>query len=171
MHTPEFQRHFVGFVHVETMMALRLATKGWNAAADALIDEGVESGELIVHYGKDIAFPSAEREERYKLVTRMIFRLNVTKVGAHACWASNLVVVVIPEGVKSIGGVAFCCCRSLTTVSFPKTLTSVDEYAFDSCSSLDNIDLLHTNLHETLMALRSTTKGWEVAAEEVIDQG
>ncbi|GMH95423.1 hypothetical protein TL16_g13153, partial [Triparma laevis f. inornata] len=49
MHTPEFRRHFVDFVHVQTLMALRMATKGFNVAADALIDEGVRSGKLMVH--------------------------------------------------------------------------------------------------------------------------
>ena len=28
MHTPEFKRHVVEFVHVQTLMALRVATKG-----------------------------------------------------------------------------------------------------------------------------------------------
>ena len=59
MHTPDFRRHFVEFVHVQTLMALRMATKGWNAAADALIDEGVGSGAMIVHDGKDISYEVA----------------------------------------------------------------------------------------------------------------
>ncbi|GMH74417.1 hypothetical protein TL16_g06463 [Triparma laevis f. inornata] len=105
MHTPEFKRHFIEFVHVQTLMALRLATKGWNAAADALIDEGVRSGELMVHDGKDIRYDEAQtRIEGRKLVTRVVFLLNITKVGEYACqYASNLVVVDIPEGVDSIG--------------------------------------------------------------------
>ncbi|GMI12654.1 hypothetical protein TrLO_g4162 [Triparma laevis f. longispina] len=44
MHTPEFKRHSFDFVHVQTLMALRLANKQYNAAADALIDKGVRSG-------------------------------------------------------------------------------------------------------------------------------
>ena len=56
MHTPEFKRQFVEFVHVETLMDLRVATKGWNAAADAKIDEVVLSGKLIVHAGKDFTY-------------------------------------------------------------------------------------------------------------------
>ena len=51
--TPEFRRHFIEFVHVQTLMALRVATKGYWDAADLLIDERVRSGELIVHGGKD----------------------------------------------------------------------------------------------------------------------
>ncbi|GMI10404.1 hypothetical protein TrLO_g9897 [Triparma laevis f. longispina] len=55
MHTPEFRRHFVEFLPVDELMALRLATKGWNAAADALIDEvfASASGAMMVHDGKD----------------------------------------------------------------------------------------------------------------------
>ncbi|GMI09051.1 hypothetical protein TrLO_g3197 [Triparma laevis f. longispina] len=150
IHTPEFKRHFVDFVHVQTLMKLRLATKGWNTAADALIDEGVESGDLIVHGGKDISLEVAwGRFERHKIVKRAILLLNITKVGDYAWWkALNLVVVDILEGVESIGETAFLLCRSLTTVSFPTTLTLIGEYPFALCSSLDNVDLLHTNLQE-----------------------
>ena len=81
MHTPAFRGHFVGFVHVQTLMALRVATKGWNAAADALIDEGVASGAMIVHGGKGISHAKAwAQEKRCKLVTRVIFLLNITNV-------------------------------------------------------------------------------------------
>ena len=150
MYTPEFRRHFVDFVHVQTLMALRVATKGFNVAADVLIDEGVRSGKLMVHGGNDLSHDGINaRKERHKLVTRVIFLLNVTKVGQNACYcAVNLVIVDIPEGVESIGHSAFAHCRSLTTVSFPKTLSSIGTASFFSCSSLDNVDLLHTNLQK-----------------------
>ncbi|GMI04780.1 hypothetical protein TrLO_g13959 [Triparma laevis f. longispina] len=60
MHTPEFRRHFVEFVPVDALRALKLATKGWNPAADALIDEVVRSGELMVHGGEGIIYAVAE---------------------------------------------------------------------------------------------------------------
>ncbi|GMH77182.1 hypothetical protein TL16_g07322 [Triparma laevis f. inornata] len=150
MHTPEFRRHFVEFVHVQTLMVLRVATKGWKVVADALIDEGVKSGELIVHDGKDISGAGAyARRERRKLVTRVIFLLNITKVGNRACFlAFNLIVVDIPEGIERIGDYAFRRCSILTTVSFPTTLKSIEAIAFQDCSSLDNVDLLHTNLQQ-----------------------
>ncbi|GMH74959.1 hypothetical protein TL16_g06608 [Triparma laevis f. inornata] len=150
MHTAEFKRHFAEFVHVQMLMALRLATKGFNAAADALIDKGVMSGELMVHGGNDISEEVATaRKERHKLATRAIFLLNITKVGENACWLSvNFVVVEIPEGVERIGEDAFVDCTSLTTISFPKTLTLIDYAAFGGCSSLENVGLLHTNLQE-----------------------
>ncbi|GMH55397.1 hypothetical protein TL16_g11648 [Triparma laevis f. inornata] len=150
MHTPEFRRHFVEFVPGDTLMALRVATKGWKAAADVFIDDGVRSGEIIVHDGKNISHDDAEaREKRCELVTRVIFLLNITKVGEQACrYAANLVVVDIPEGVENIEVCAFCRCSSLTTISFPTTLKSIGNFAFADCSRLDNVDLLHTNLQE-----------------------
>ncbi|GMI05435.1 hypothetical protein TrLO_g3075 [Triparma laevis f. longispina] len=54
MFTPEFGRYFVEFVHVQILMTLRSTTKGWKAAAEEVIDEGVRSGELIVHVRNDI---------------------------------------------------------------------------------------------------------------------
>ncbi|GMI07656.1 hypothetical protein TrLO_g13220 [Triparma laevis f. longispina] len=110
-------------------MRLKLATKAWKATADALINEGVKSGEIMIHDGKDI---SEARGERRKLAMRVVLLLNVTKVGKFGCfYAANLVVVDIPEGIKSIGHAAFCSCHSLTTVSFPTTLISIGSYAFN----------------------------------------
>ncbi|GMH82451.1 hypothetical protein TL16_g09261 [Triparma laevis f. inornata] len=151
MYTPEFRRHFVEFVPGDTLMTLRLVTKGWKAAADGFIDEGVRSGAIIVHDGKGKGCDDSNnaRKERHTLVTRVIFLLNVTNIGKWACYkAANLVIVDIVEGAMSIGEYAFRSCSSLTTVSFPTTLTSIGGCVFEGCSSLDNVDLLHTNVQE-----------------------
>ena len=82
MHTPDFRKLFVGSVHTDTLMALRVVTKAYNELADALIDEGMESGEIIVHHGKDISEHAAvAREERYGLVMRVLFLLNIMNIG------------------------------------------------------------------------------------------
>ncbi|GMH52036.1 hypothetical protein TL16_g01144 [Triparma laevis f. inornata] len=54
MHTVKFKNLFVSFVHEQTLMALSVLNKEWNGVADALIDKGVRSGELMVHDGKDV---------------------------------------------------------------------------------------------------------------------
>ncbi|GMH76296.1 hypothetical protein TL16_g07031 [Triparma laevis f. inornata] len=159
MHTPEFRRHFVEYVSDDTLMALGLATKPWMREIESLlrriVENGGQRGEVIVNGGKNLAWTFDEELDEFteklskerEVVTRVIFLLNITKVGDKVCWwAINLVVVDIPEGVESIGEGAFSECRSLTTVSFPTTLTSIGEEAFDGCCSLDNVDLLHTNL-------------------------
>ncbi|GMH81935.1 hypothetical protein TL16_g09094 [Triparma laevis f. inornata] len=150
MFTESFMIHFVEYVQGDTLMRLRLATKGYNAAADALIDKGVESGTMIVHGGNDLSFEEAfAREERHALVTRAIFLLDITKIGDRACcYATNLVDVEIPEGIKSIGMNAFRDCWSLTTVSFPTTLISIGRFTFVGCEILESVDLFHTNLQE-----------------------
>ncbi|GMH52670.1 hypothetical protein TrLO_g10384 [Triparma laevis f. longispina] len=150
MFTDDFKRLLVGLVMGDTLMTLKFTTKAWKRMVDAFIDEGVRSGQLMIHGGNDTYWKEAQAQhERCKLVTRVISLLNVMKVGKNACWhAVNLAVVDIPDGVESIDGAAFCACDSLTTVSFPTTLTLFGWPAFYKCSSLDNVDLLHTNLQE-----------------------
>ena len=74
---------------------------------DAFIDGGVKSGAMIVRGGEEPLWKWGylKFRERHKLVTvtRVIFLLNITKVSDNSCiHAVNLVVVGIPEGVKSI---------------------------------------------------------------------
>ncbi|GMH73394.1 hypothetical protein TL16_g06176 [Triparma laevis f. inornata] len=150
VYSNDFMRYLVEFVQGGTLMNLRLLDKEWNGVADALIDEGVRSSEMLVHRGYNLGWCMSDPlKEKNTLVTRVVFLHKVTKVRRHACfYAINLVVVDIPEGVESISAWAFMSCSSLTTVSFPTTLISIREGAFYHCSSLDNIDLLHTNLQK-----------------------
>ena len=84
-----------------------------------------------------------------KEVTKVVFLLNIMKVGDRACYyASNLVVVDIPEGITIIGDGSFEGCSSLKDIKFPKSLTSIGDGTFANCSSLEQVDLLHTNVHE-----------------------
>ncbi|GMH59233.1 hypothetical protein TrLO_g15041 [Triparma laevis f. longispina] len=131
MFTKNFRRLFVRFVPDNTLMALRAATKAWKAVVEEVIDDGVASGAILVHGGKDMSGggpksrePGAKaRKERRKLLTRVISLLNITKVGMYTCdYAFNLVIVDIPEGVESIRACAFYCCSSLTTVYFQRSL-------------------------------------------------
>ncbi|GMH56121.1 hypothetical protein TL16_g02288 [Triparma laevis f. inornata] len=162
LNTDDFRRLLVPFLPNDTLMTIRLASKPFSRVADRFISDGVESSTMMVHDGKDNLNPYfgedeegeedeyfSALKERRKLVSRVIFFLDITKVGECAChYAANLIVVDIPEGVTTIGNVAFSGCSSLTTVSFPTTLISIGVWSFGYCSSLDNIDLLHTNLQE-----------------------
>ncbi|GMH47437.1 hypothetical protein TrLO_g2703 [Triparma laevis f. longispina] len=86
-------------------------------------------------------------------------------VGEFACkWATNLVVVDIPEGLESIDTQAFAGCRSLTAVSFPRT----------SCEELKSMtipDSLHT-LGDYVRCYNlvpsSNPSGWDNTASEII---
>ncbi|GMH83484.1 hypothetical protein TL16_g09610 [Triparma laevis f. inornata] len=154
MHTDDFRRLFVGFVMFDTLVAMRWLDRKWHAVVEKKLTEFEDEpfGEIIVHGGNNISWSEAmsdARDERMKQVTKVVFLLNITKVGDYACYdASNLIVVDIPEGITSIGRSSFFDCSSLTTVSIPTTLTSICAYAFHFCTSLENIDLLNTNLKE-----------------------
>ncbi|MHC6203710.1 leucine-rich repeat domain-containing protein [Breznakiellaceae bacterium SP9] len=53
----------------------------------------------------------------------------------------NLASVTIPEGVISIGERAFSYCRALESVSIPESLTSIGAWAFAWCSSVSDVRL------------------------------
>ena len=52
--TGDFKMLLVGFVMGGTLMVLRFTTKAWKGVADAFIDEGVESGAMVVHDEKGV---------------------------------------------------------------------------------------------------------------------
>ena len=82
-------------------------------------------------------------------MTKVVFLLNITKVGDRACkLASILVVVDIPEGITIIGEASFNHCISLKEIKFPKSLTKIGDGSFAWCSSLEQVDLLHINVEE-----------------------
>lgn len=44
--------------------------------------------------------------------------------------------VVVPNGVRAIGGYAFASCDTMRAVTLPDSLLSIDAFAFDKCSNL-----------------------------------
>ena len=48
-------------------------------------------------------------------------------------YRSDIVSVVVEEGVTSIGDRAFRYCISLTDISLPDSVTSIGDYAFEYC--------------------------------------
>ena len=54
---------------------------------------------------------------------------------------SNIVTVIINDGVTSIGSFAFRACKNLTSVTIPHSVTSIENQAFLFCESLMNITI------------------------------
>lgn len=48
---------------------------------------------------------------------------------------------VVPEGILSIGGCAFCDCMNLSSITLPEGLTTIEEKAFADCDNLSSITL------------------------------
>ena len=61
------------------------------------------------------------------------------------CPGGEAGIVVIPNGVTSIGDEAFLYCANLTGVTIPNTVTSIGDEAFELCSSLTTV-LMSSNL-------------------------
>jgi len=153
MHTDDFRRLFVDFVlAADALVAMRWLDKKWHKVVEKKLIEFEDEpfGGMIVHGANDISWEEAvARKERMKQVTKVVFLLNITKVGDYVCYiASNLVVVDIPEGITSIGECSFLGCSSLKEIKFPKSLTSIGRSSFMNCPMLEKVDLLHTNVQE-----------------------
>ncbi|GMH94265.1 hypothetical protein TrST_g13689 [Triparma strigata] len=147
IHADKFRRFFIMYVDGNTLMKMRLLSKEWNAVTDEWIDGLVGSGEMMVVQRNDISFEEAYFRARIEQVMKVVFLLNITKVGNCACaYASNLVVVDIPEGITIICDNSFSDCRSLKDIKFPKSLTKIGRASFSDCFSLEEVDLLHTNV-------------------------
>ncbi|GMH96667.1 hypothetical protein TrST_g5273 [Triparma strigata] len=154
MHTDDFRRLFVGFVMVDTLVAMRWLDRKWRKVVEKkLIEfEGNEPhGEIIVHGGNDISNGedrSDARQEGMTQVTKVVFLLNIRKVGEYAFEFASMLVVDIPEGITIIGDRSFMYCYSLKDIKFPKSLTSIGYQSFAYCSSIEEVDLLHANVQE-----------------------
>ncbi|GMH92720.1 hypothetical protein TrVE_jg12058, partial [Triparma verrucosa] len=95
MHKDDFRRLFVGFVMVDTLVAIRWLDKKWQKVDEKKLIELEDEpfGGLVVHGGNDISLDeadSAARKDRMKLVTKVVFLLNTTKVGDHACLNASI---------------------------------------------------------------------------------
>ncbi|GMH68766.1 hypothetical protein TrST_g4414 [Triparma strigata] len=109
------------------------------------------SGILTVN-GKDISREVADSKahiESRKHITKVVFLLNITKVGNRACdMCINLLIVKLPDGIEEIREGAFYSCERLVKIFFPSSLKLIGESAFEDCLSLEEADLQHTVLEE-----------------------
>lgn len=63
------------------------------------------------------------------------------KIGSSMVYQSNMVSVIIPDGVTSIGKGTFQYCSGLTSITIPSGVTSIGAYAFSDCSGLTSITI------------------------------
>ena len=75
-------------------------------------------------------------------IIRVVIENGVTGIGSKAFYAcENLTGVAIPDSVTYIGEYAFAYCRNLTSISLPAEITSLGTGWFESCSSLTQLTI------------------------------
>ena len=57
------------------------------------------------------------------------------------CECKNLVEVILPNTIKTIGAFSFCDCSKLESVTIPASVTSIAEGAFSGCVALEEMSL------------------------------
>ena len=87
-----------------------------------------ENPYFVLVSAKDISITSCEIHTNTKLIHFEAF---------NRCY--DLVSILIPDGVISIGGSAFQGCYELTSITIPNGVTSIGDEAFEDCSSLTSI--------------------------------
>lgn len=99
--------------------------------------------------------PWAEYRNQVKLV---ILGQGVTSIGSSAFQdCENLETVRLPNTLTALGEAAFLRCGKLTNVSLPISLKSVGEDCFTDCEKLELLDL--TGVPDEIMELRTSLEG------------
>lgn len=63
----------------------------------------------------------------------------VTRIGNSALKNADVKSVIVPEGIETIGELAFDLCENLESITIPSTLTSVEGMAFRNCSKIKKV--------------------------------
>lgn len=96
------------------------------------------------------------------VIPEKINDIEVKEIGQNAFkLCTNLVKIVLPEGLKTIRPYAFEKCTSLKQIVLPKSLTRIENYVFRNCSSLqsitmtDNVTYVGSNMFYNCTSLKS----------------
>lgn len=121
-----------------------------------IVYEKVEGGYAVKYYTlaifneEDVVIPDEYNGEKVVKIHGNVFcnlkslksislPKYITEIRGNTFENSGLREIVIPEGVKRIGGHAFRDCRKLSNVTLPSTLIEIGSSAFRRCSALMTI--------------------------------
>lgn len=93
--------------------------------------DGYVGSDTMVEIPQKVVLKDGSKEKEYI----------VTSIGDKAFQYKNVVSVIIPNTVVSIGSRAFYHCQDLISISIPNSVTTIGSYAFKDCISLNDIQL------------------------------
>ena len=135
--------------------------KASGSCGEALTWSLSTAGDLTVSGTGDMAdfaatgAPWAEYRDQIKLV---ILGQGVTSIGSSAFQdCKNLETVSLPGSLTALGEAAFLRCGELTNVKLPASLESVGEDCFTGCEKLELLNL--TGVPDEIMELRTSLEG------------
>ena len=73
-------------------------------------------------------------------IVSVVIPEGVTQIGGHAFqYCYSLQNVILPSTLIEIGNYAFYCCNSLSSITIPESVSKIGEYAFSNCNALTSI--------------------------------
>ncbi len=110
-----------------------------------------DNGELVIQgtgemydygydeYSENGVAPWSEYKDMLNMI--IVFE-GVTSIGDDAFYdCSSLTSVALPESMTKIGDSAFSGCNSLASISFPESMTEIGSSAFSGCRSLTTVNI------------------------------
>lgn len=91
--------------------------------------------------GTPVMIKKVDTIKRVKYTPSIGLPKHLSSIGGHAFSQNqNLVIAVIPYGIKELGNGAFANCLNLKVVSIPKTVKSIGYNCFFNCARLERIN-------------------------------
>ena len=129
------------YVNNETSLTINVETPG--TLSDLIIDAGfspIEVAKLKVTGTLNDDDFTCMRGTMTSLVDVDLSEITNT-TGVNFYEKNNLVKIILPNNLTTIGSQAFYWCTSLTSITIPNSVTSIEDLAFQACSSLTSITI------------------------------
>ena len=129
------------FVNSENTLTIHVETPG--TLSDKIFDAGQRPAfvtKLTVTGTLNDDDFTCMRETMTSLVDVNLSGITNT-TGVNFYHKKNLLKIILPENLTSIGNDAFNSCSSLTSITIGNSVTSIGEWAFSQCSSLTSITI------------------------------
>ena len=132
---------------------IRITTENYKEYVGAKIDEQIRIAEEMLggadelladpEYAKYIAARKKYLDDKSVAEAERIREAKSFEManGRLTHYTGNAAIVVIPDGVTSIGNRAFADCKNITSIQMPNSVISIEERAFSRCISLTNIEI------------------------------